>query len=92
MLTQKQIANLRHLRRELTAEAPVGEEPLRLVAGGFRNRDAAHAAMLEQYLPLMGEVATQRFGLLVRPMARPAPGGRRISGWGVYIRDRAATA
>lgn len=89
MLTQEQRARLQHLRRELTADAPTGE-PLRLVAGGFPNKAAAHAAMLETFLPLMGEVYTARFGLLVRPMAHPAPGARRVSGWGVYIKDRAS--
>lgn len=91
-LTRQQIEQLRHLRRELTAEAPVSDQPLRLVAGGFPSRPAATAVMLETFLPLMQEVATQRFGLLVQPMFPPgqakAGGPRRKPGWGIFVRDR----
>ena len=92
MLKEHQLSQLRQLQRDLTRDAPPGEEEYRLVASGFRSRDDAEKAMLTTFLPLMKKVDCTRFGLCARPMFGPVPKNstvRRRSGWGVFLRDRA---
>lgn len=91
MLTPEQRRQLRRLRYDIVDEAPSGLDGERLIEGGFPNRQAAEQAMFNVYAPVLAEKYgnTERFGIKVKPMFQPVPGRRRVSGWGVFVRDRA---
>jgi hypothetical protein len=82
---------------ELTpiSQAPTDLAPLRLVEGGFANREDAYEAMFvyAEKLRALGDV--ERYGICVQPMwvRNPNRAGRylrRRAGWGIYVKDRAA--
>lgn len=94
-LTAEQRERLQDLKFEMVAEAPTDsdEGEYRLVESGFRSKEEAEQRMFFYAQMLWQKYGnTDRFGVRVMPMFQPVPGRRRISGWGVFIRDRAHSA
>lgn len=86
---------LEELSRSAIADAPSDcrEGEYRLIAAGYRNKTEAEYAAIEIWAPLLRKkVQTNRFLIRAMPISSSVPGGRRTSGWGVYLRDRAHQA